>query len=496
MPSNGKKKICIAASECVPFAKTGGLADVCGSLPKALADDNCEVKIFIPRYKPLKAEEYGFSKIEEYGNIPANVGERDVEFSLMAGKLPGSDVDVYLIDCPYYFYRDSIYTNDPDEGERFILFQIAVLEGLQRLQWSPDIIHCNDWQTALIPVYLNTNYKWDKLFENTKTVLSIHNIGYQGRFSSDMVGKANLSYSDYYVDEPYEFEGTFSFLKSGILFTDVITTVSPTYAREIQTAEYGAGLEDVLSLRSDHLFGILNGIDTDVWNPDKDSFLRYNYNIDTIGFKQKNKIDLFKKLEREFDPDIATIGIVSRLTGQKGLELLEPIFTELMSMKLQFIVLGSGEDKYEKFFNIANYSYGSKFLSYVGYSNELSHLMTAGCDMMLMPSRYEPCGLNQMYSLAYGTVPVVRATGGLADTVFDYDRDKEKGNGFTFYDFTSGALIDAIGRALNTYDNKPEWNKLMEQGMSEDFSWKKSAEKYIELYDELINKFIKNVSHE
>lgn len=486
MPSEVKKKICIAASECVPFAKTGGLADVCGSLPKALEEAGCEVKLFMPKYKKVRASEYGFTRVEEFGDIRVNIGEMEVDFSILAGKLPGSDVDVYLVDCPYYFHRESIYTNDPDEGERFILFQIAVLETLQRLKWAPDVIHCNDWQTALIPVYLKTNYEWDKLFQNTKTMLSIHNIGYQGRFSAEMVGKANLSYSDYYAGGPYEFDGTFSFLKTGILFADVITTVSPTYAKEIQTTEYGAGLEGVLSARSDHLFGILNGIDSDVWNPDTDKFIRYNYDIDTLAFKQKDKIELFKRLERDFDPDIPTIGIVSRLTGQKGLDLLEPVFDELMNMRLQFIVLGSGEDKYENFFNLANNTYSSKFLSYIGYNNELSHLMTAGCDMILMPSKYEPCGLNQMYALAYGTVPVVRSTGGLADTVIDYDADRERGNGFSFYDYTSAALLDAIHRAVRTYENKDEWDALIRRGMSEDFSWKKSAGKYIKLYEMLI----------
>lgn len=486
MPLEVKRKICIAASECVPFAKTGGLADVCGSLPKALEDDGCEVKVFMPKYKKVKASEYGFTRVEEFGDIRVNIGEREVDFSLLAGKLPGSNVDVYLVDCPYYFHRESIYTNDADEGERFILFQLAVLETLQRLKWAPDVIHCNDWQTALIPVYLETNYKWDKLFDETRTMLSIHNIGYQGRFSPEMVGKANLSYADYYAGGPYEFDGSFSFLKTGILYADVITTVSPTYAKEIQSAEYGSGLEGVLSARSERLFGILNGIDTDVWSPDKDKFIRYNYDAETLGFKKLDKIELFKRLEREFDPDMPTIGIVSRLTGQKGLDLLEPIFSELMNMRLQFIVLGSGEDKYEDFFNLANNTYSSNFLSYIGYSNELAHLMTAGCDMIMMPSRYEPCGLNQMYALAYGTVPVVRSTGGLADTVIDYDADRERGNGFSFYDYTSAALLDAIRRAVRTYENGDEWNKLVKRGIMEDFSWKKPATKYIELYDMLI----------
>ncbi len=484
------RKICFAASECVPFAKTGGLADVCGSLPKALADDGCEVKLFMPLYKKIRLFDYGFEKVNSLSDVPVKLGNINVSFSVWKGKLPVSDVEVNLIDCPRYFHRETVYTGDHDEDERFILFQLAILETLQRFKWAPDIIHCNDWQTALIPVFLKTTYSWDKLFENSKTLLSIHNIGYQGAFSSASVGKANLSYSDYYQGGPLEFNGGFSFLKAGILHADVITTVSPTYAKEIQTSEYGAGLEGVLSARSNKLFGILNGIDTKTWDPAVDSYIRYNYNEDTLEFKLKNKVDLFKRIDRNFSPDILTIGIVSRLTTQKGFELLEPILPKLMESDIQFVLLGSGEDNYEKFFERVNYTFPEKFLTYIGYENELSHLITAGCDAMLMPSRYEPCGLNQMYALKYGTVPIVRKTGGLADTVLDNDEFSGTGNGFTFEIFSSEALLDAIGRAYELYKDKNEWDKVMRRGMREDFSWNRSAIKYIEIYSNLMSEAV------
>lgn len=487
MPENGNIKVCLAASECAPFAKTGGLADVCGSLPKALEAQGCEVKVFLPLYKNIKIDEHNIIPEGELQDIPVALDGKGITFSVSTSHLPDSNVQVFFIDCPVYFGRETVYTCDEDEDERFILFQLAVLETLQRMKWAPDIMHCNDWQTSLIPVFLKTNYIWDKLFENTRSLLSIHNIGYQGRFAPETVAKANLSPDDYYPGGHYEFNGTFSFLKAGIIYADAISTVSPTYAKEIQTPEYGAGLDGVLSARKDHLFGILNGIDTDLWNPDKDPIIRYTYDWDTIGLKQKNKIELFKRIERNFNPDAPTIGIVTRLAGQKGFELLEPILTNVMAEGFQFVLLGSGEDKYEDFFKAADRLYRDRFLSYIGYSNELAHLITAGCDMTLMPSYYEPCGLNQMYSLNYGTVPIVRKTGGLADTVFDFNDDNETGNGFTFEEFTSAALFDAIKRAGALYNDKERWMEVMHRGMSADFSWGKSAMKYIELYNNLID---------
>lgn len=475
-------KIAFAASECFPYVKTGGLGDIIGSLPKAITEEGCEVKLFLPLYGGIKTEEHKLNSLEEFQNIPVNIGGKEIFFNVWYGSLPDSEVEVYFIDCPVYFHREMPYTDDPDEDERFILFQLAVIETLQRLKWAPDIIHCNDWQTSLIPVYLKTNYKWDKLFENTKVLLSIHNIGYQGRFSSSSVKNAGLSYSEYYPGGPYELDNTFCFLKAGILFSEIITTVSPTYAKEIQTKEFGAGMEGVLSTRKDDLYGVLNGIDTDIWNPKADKFIPYNYSKKGAKNKIKCKKELLTEAGIDYDEDIPVIGIISRFAGQKGFELLFPVVNELMQLPLQLIVLGSGEERTENFFEILADSFPEKVNAYIGYNNRLAHWITAGCDMFLMPSQYEPCGLNQMYCLNYGTVPIVKKTGGLADTVKDFHEYDEKGNGFTFNEHSPYALYSTIERALTIFKDKKVWKAIMQRGMKEDFSWKHSGKEYMRLY--------------
>lgn len=475
-------KIAFIASECFPYVKTGGLGDVIGSLPKSIEHEGNEVKLFLPLYSGIKTEQHKLKTFDEFKDIPVRIGDKIITFNLWNSILPESTVEVYFIDCPVYFHREMPYTDDRDEDERFILFQIAVIETLQRLKWSPDIIHCNDWQTSLIPVYLKTNYQWDKLFENTSSVLSIHNIGYQGRFSERSLYNSGLSASMYYPGGPLELDNTFCFLKAGILFSEIITTVSPTYAKEIQTKEFGAGMEGVLSERKDDIYGVLNGIDTGIWNPKTDKFIPYNYTKKNLKNKSKVKKELLNEAGIEYDEMIPTIGIISRFAGQKGFELLFPIVNELMNLPLQLLVLGSGEERTEKFFEQLAISFPDKVNTYIGYNNRLAHYITAGCDMFLMPSHYEPCGLNQMYCLNYGTVPVVRKTGGLADTVKDYHETDEKGNGFSFNDYTSYALYSTIERALNMFKEKKIWKEIMQRGMKENFSWEQSAKEYVRLY--------------
>lgn len=475
-------KICFTASECFPYVKTGGLGDVAGSLPKSLAGEDCEVRIFLPLYKGIKTLEHGIGSFDEIQNVPVRIGGKNVMFSVWSAILPGSEIKVYFIDCPDYFHREMPYTNDIDEDERFILFQIAVIETLQRLKWSPDIIHCNDWQTSLIPVYLKTIYKWDKLFENTKTLLSIHNIAYQGRFSRDSIFNSGLSYSEYYPGGPFELNGSFCFLKAGIIFSDLISTVSPAYSKEIQTAEFGCGLEGVLQTRSDDIYGVLNGIDDNIWNPGKDKMIPYNYTLKNIDNKLLCKKELLKEAELNFDENIPSIGIISRFAVQKGFELFYPIAEQLMKLNFQLLVLGSGENRTEDFFKGLKQSFPEKVNAYIGYNNKLAHMITAGCDIFLMPSKYEPCGLNQMYSLIYGTVPVVRKTGGLADTVADFHEYNEKGNGFSFEDFTPEVLLESIERALHIFKDSQTWKKIMKRGMKKDFTWKQSAKIYLDLY--------------
>ena len=475
-------KVCFVTSECVPFVKTGGLADVSGALPKALAKLGCEVKVFLPLYGSINTKDHGLIFAHELYDVPVQMGNKTARFHVWYKKDADSGVEYYFIENSAYYHRSQIYTSDRDEDERFILLQNAVLLILQRYNWAPDILQCNDWQTALLPVYLKEKFAWDGLFAKTASVLSIHNLGYQGRFSRGTIYTAGLSFDKYYPVGPYEFHGSFSFLKVGILYAEMITTVSETYAWEIQTPEYGAGMDGVLAMRRDSLFGILNGSDSHDWNPRTDRFIPHHYDIDDLSPKLQNKKALLDYFRMPFDENVPTIGMIMRLTPQKGVELLPQVFHEIMRLPVQLVVLGSGEKKYEDFFRWAAYEYPNQVSAYFGFNNPLAHLITAGCDMFLMPSRYEPCGLNQMYSLNYGTVPLVRKTGGLADTVHDYDEFNGEGNGFSFYDFTPYALWSTIERAQNLFHQKEVWREIVQRGMAADFSWEASARKYLEVY--------------
>ncbi len=477
-------KICFASSECVPYVKTGGLADVSGALPKALAKLGCEVKVFLPLYKSISTIEHNLLYASDIENITVKVGDSQHSFNTWYGKLPDSDVEVYLIDCPHYFHRDTTYTSHADEEERFIFFQHALLHVMQRYNWAPDVIHCNDWQTSLLPPLLRLSYNWDKLFERTATMLSIHNIAYQGRFSPNAIYKAGLPQDQFFPGGPFELHGAFAFMKAGVHFADALSTVSPTYAGEIQTAAFGEGLEGILQSRQQDLWGILNGIDGDEWSPEKDKHIAKNFSASKLKLKQTNKKAIAEEMGLPYREDTPLIGIISRLTGQKGFELLQPILGDILDHQdVQFVVLGSGEQKYEDFFNWAHATWPDKLGVYVGYNNGLAHRIEAGADMFLMPSAFEPCGLNQMYSLKYGTVPIVHKIGGLADTVKDFHEFHGEGNGFSFYDFHPHVLKDTILRALSIYHQKDVWKGIMKRGMKEDFSWQASAEKYKALYE-------------
>ncbi|MBX7151042.1 glycogen synthase GlgA [bacterium] len=487
-------KIAIAASECAPFAKTGGLADVIGALPKALTEIGCEVKVFLPKYSLIDESKYSLHYESEIGEIPIRVAGIVRSVHVLRSKLPQSDIDVYFIDCPHYFYRRYIYTMDPDEDERYILFCKAVIESLQYMKWVPDVIHCNDWQTGLIPVFLKDNYNWDRMFDKTATIMSIHNIAYQGRFPESTLDKAELKRVGYSPGGPYEFYNTFSFLKTGIVFSEVINTVSETYAQEILTDEFGEGMETVLWPRRSDLHGVINGIDYHTWDPQSDPHIPFHYDKDRLDQKLKNKEFLLKNTSIPFNPDIPLIGIVSRLVTQKGFDLIADALSDLALLEAQWVLLGSGEDRFEHLFRAIAHAIPHKFWSYIGFSNELAHLIEAGADIFLMPSLYEPCGLNQMYSLRYGTVPIVRKTGGLADTVLDWHEhyDQSNGNGFNFNDSTVYALFTTVNRALATFKDKTTWNKIQINGMKKDFSWNSSAKKYRLLYEEAYIKRNKN----
>lgn len=479
-------KIAFTTTECVPYAKTGGLADVAGSLPKALEKLGIEVKIFMPKYLFIDEAKHHIHYNWDVGEMLIRVNGKVHSVHLHQAKLPNSNVEVNFIDCPYYYNRGTVYTNDSDEDERFILFSKGVIEVLQRLKWKPDVIHCNDWQTGLIPLYIKDNYNWDRMFDHTTTVFTIHNIAYQGRFSKSTLYAAEIRPELFYPGGPVEFEDTVSFMKTGIIFADIINTVSNKYSHEILTPEYGAGLDGVLRSRKPDVFGILNGVDYDEWNPETDKFLPYKYSMNDLSGKLKNKKFLMEHFNLPFNEDRPLVGMISRLVQQKGFDIFAAALNDLMNLNAQWIILGSGEYRYEEMFRNLSYRLRGKLVAYIGYNNELAHLIEAGADIFLMPSRYEPCGLNQIYSLKYGTVPVVRKTGGLADTVKDWDEENyygfDHGNGFSFYDYSGYALYKSVERAVNTFSHKDIWRKIQLNGMKLDFSWTRSAEKYLELY--------------
>jgi len=485
-------KIAYVSTEVFPFAKTGGLADVAGVLPREIAKSGNEVKVFMPKYNFVDEEKYNIKYCWDIGEIPVRVNGINRFVHLHQSMLPDSNVEINFIDCPHYFFRGQIYTDDTDEDERFILFCKGVIEILQRLRWAPDIIHCNDWQTGLLPLFLKDNYKWDRMFEKTAFLFTIHNIGYQGIFSGKTIFTAEISEKLFRPGGPVELNGNVNFMKAGIFFSEIINTVSPTYAKEILTAEYGWGLENVLMSRESDLYGILNGVDYDIWDPSNDTLIPFRYNSDYLTGKKKNKKFLLEHFHLDLDENIPLIGIISRLVSQKGFDIIRSVINQLINLDARWIILGSGEDKYEQMFNELSHSYPDKVAVYIGYNNEISHLVEAAADIFLMPSRYEPCGLGQIYSLKYGTVPVVRKTGGLNDTVQDWHEYKsagqETGTGFLFTDYTGHALYTTLIRAIDTFHNKPVWRKIQRNCMTKDYSWSSAAGAYINLYQKVLLK--------
>ena len=475
-------KVCFVTSECVPYIKTGGLADVSGSLPLSLYENGVIVKVFLPLYDKIDRDKYDLVKVEELSNDSVSILDMYHSYDVYYCK-HYDKVDTYFIDCPFYFSRAVVYTSDIDENERYILFQHAVLKTLQKLVWNPDIIHCNDWQSSLIPSMLKLQYSWDMLFRNTKTLLSIHNIGYQGIFPLDSVVKAGFGESLCVLGGPFEFNDFSNFLKAGIFYSDIVSTVSPTYASEIQTPEFGSGLEGVLRSRGKNVYGILNGIDTNDWCPVTDKLIPKNYSFLNLEYKYINKNELLKTSGLKIDNDIPLFGIVSRLAWQKGFELIIELMEKRINEDFNLVVLGTGEQKYEDYFLKLMLDYPYKIKAFLEYNNKIAHMITAGSDFFFMPSRYEPCGLNQMYSLNYGTLPVVRNVGGLADTVLDIE--EENGNGLSFREFTLEGIESAFDKALKLYKDKNKMKTVIQRGMSSDFSWNKSAREYMNLYNKI-----------
>jgi starch synthase len=486
-------KIFYVVSEVAPFAKTGGLADVAGTYPKYLKDLGHDIRVMMPDYRVVNERKYVLRDVIRLRNMEVQIGDRIVAGSAKSAFLPGSKVQVYFLDNREYFDREDLY-QDPktgkdyaDNAERFVFFCKECLETLRLLHWQPDVIHCNDWQTALIPVYLKTLLKEDPFFQRTGTLLTIHNAAYQGIFPSDAAKLTGLPPELAAPGGEMEFWGKVNFLKAGILYADLLSTVSPTYAREIQESEqYGCGLEETFRRRSKDLYGIINGVDYTVWNPETDSYIPYPYSLTDVSGKEQNKQALLEQLRLEYQEDVPLIGVISRLADQKGFDLISDSFDELMSEPVQFVLLGCGEKRYETMFRNFAKKYPRKVSVHIKFDEPLAHLIEAGADMFLMPSRYEPCGLNQMYSLKYGTIPIVHATGGLADTVQDFDPATGKGTGFVFTEYTTSAFLATVRRAIDVYHDDKNWRKLVRNAMKQDFSWKGSAEKYVKLYHRIV----------
>lgn len=485
-------RVLMMASEAAPFARTGGLGDVIGVLPIALSKQGYEVRVFIPRYAGIDRNRFKFEASLRPHSVAMMHGPETATFENT--RLTG--VEYYLVSGNRYFERPGIYQDPvtgkdyPDNDERFCFFCLAVLEATMLHGWKPDVIHVHDWQTAITPALCKYTRLNETGLGQLPTVLTIHNLGYQGIFESSRFKHLGLPQSLIEpVSGPFEFYGKMSFLKAGIALADVLTTVSPRYAREItESAEFGAGLEGVLKERKSSLVGILNGVDYGQWSPTRDKHISYTYSAANLTRKRMNKVELLRTCGMPQRLDTPLIAMISRLAEQKGFDLIESAGEELLSLDLQMIVLGKGEARYQQLLMDLQKAYPEKLRVFLTFDEPLSHKIEAAADMFLMPSRYEPCGLNQMYSMKYGTVPIVRKVGGLADSVTEFDESTGAGTGFLFEEYSASAMMTAIKRGLAVFEKKRVWSKLVKNGMSKDFSWSTAASKYAEIYESVMNR--------
>ena len=482
-------KICFITAELAPLAKAGGLADVSGALLKYLTAAGHDLRLFMPAHAIIDRSQLQLHTVEFLRDLEQPVGATRYRYQVLTARLPGTEAWFYLVDCPEAFNRAGIYSSAPDEYRRFLLLTHAAFASCQRMGFAPDVIHCNDWHTAMAPLWLKSVYGWDALFARTRSVLTIHNVGYQGVLGAAAAAELLPTTSHAALHQDELRAGRINMLRHGVMYADAITTVSPTYAREITTAEYGMGLEDTLRARGDAVTGILNGVDYSIWDPRVDPDIPVHYNAAKLHLKAEMKRQLQQRLglAPATPPQrLPLAGIVSRLVAQKGFELLLDCLPPLLADgRLQLAVLGSGEPHLEQFFARLQREQPAAVRFHRGYSEELAHWIEAGCDLFLMPSRYEPCGLNQMYSLRYGTVPVVRRTGGLADTVQHFDAATGKGTGIVFNHFDTPAMAWALEFALGLYQQRGAWRRLVQNAMAQDFSWRRQVGEYEALYRRL-----------
>jgi len=481
-------QVLFCASEVAPFAKTGGLADVVGSLPESLHKMGCDVRIFMPLYRSVFKRKPALDPVAQGIIIP--IGVHDYHVHLWKGRTE-SGIPIYFLEKDEFYDRSHLYRSPTrgdyeDNAERFIALSLAVRQLCYAIGWHPSIFHLHDWQTGLAAAYFQTNWRYDPKYSRSGTVFTIHNIAYQGIFPAGLFPLTSLPPYTWSL-HGIEFWGQCNFLKAGLAYSDFITTVSPRYAEEITTKEFGFGLEGILEERKQSLRGILNGIDTDTWNPQTDQFLPRNFSIEDLAGKEVCKISLCKKMGfEEKTSALPLLAMIGRLAAQKGLDLFEQILPELMKLPVNLVILGTGDTAIEKKLCSMESLYSGRLKLVSRYDEEMAHLIEAGADIFLMPSRFEPCGLNQMYSLRYGTIPVVHATGGLENSVIDVLLHPDSGTGFKFYDYQPASFFESIKSALDLIKDPIEWARIQRRAMAQDFSWDRSARQYIAVYEEVL----------
>ena len=478
------KNILFASSEAVPYMKTGGLADVVGSLPRYFNKEEYDVRVILPKYACM--DKKFLPELTFVCHFYVNLNWRRQYVGIFKSEFKG--VTYYFVDNEFYFAGNNPYNNIYEDVEKFAYFSKAVLESLPYLEFTPDIIHCNDWQTGLLPVFLHTSYGSDRFYENIKTVYSIHNMKFQGRWKIQEVMDITGLPKQIFNANELESYGDANYLKGGIVYADAVSTVSPSYANDITTPEGGEGLDGLMQARRNVLYGILNGLDYEEYNPLKDPYIEYHFSKDDMANKRMNKIQMQKNLGLPISDDTFMIGIVSRMTDQKGFDLIAYVMEEMLnSMDVQFAVLGTGEARYEDMFRYFQDKYPDKVHAYIGYSEERANQIYAACDAFLMPSLFEPCGLSQLMSMRYGTLPIVRETGGLKDTVEPYNEFENTGTGFSFTEYNAHDMLHVIRYAYEIYNERPEqWKAMMKRAMEQDFSWDASAREYEKMYEEIL----------
>jgi starch synthase len=488
MLSAVKLQICAIASEVVPLAKTGGLADVASALSRQLTAAGHDVRLFVPFYSQIRRDRLQASRIETLQGVPVVIGRHEYRVDIWRAPLPGSTTPVYLVESDALYARPRLYTSDPDEHRRFLVLTRAALECCRRMNFRPHIVHSHDWHTAFAPLWLRSNYRQDPVFAGTRSVLTIHNIGYQGDFGAVDVGDLDLGPDLYLLHQDDLRAGRINALKNGILHASAITTVSPTYAREITTPQYGMGMETALAARGNAVRGILNGVDYEEWDPRRDKYLPLHFGHEDLRPKAELKRNfLLRQNLRPTQGRVPLFGIVSRLAVQKGFDLLTDTLPKLLQdHDVRLAVVGTGEPHYERFFAGLAEKFRGRAWFFGGYDESLAHWIEGASDVFLMPSQYEPCGLNQMYSLRYGTIPIVRRTGGLADSVAHFDPGTGKGTGIVFNDFDSGAMQWALNTAMEWYARPDLWQRLVQNAMRCDFSWETQTRQYLQLFAELL----------